>query len=125
MSLLIKKILEKVKNIDNVKADKINVTTGTEYETGRLINGKKEYGYYYNGFGALPNNTAKAINTGLSTSNTYTKITGIAIKNDGTDYRPIPNQNIKIYFENGWINIATSEDLSAYKAIFEIYYTKN
>lgn len=44
MSLLIKKILEKIKKIDNVKADKINITSGVEYETGQIIDGKKEYG---------------------------------------------------------------------------------
>ena len=41
---LLKTILNKIKDIESNKADRLNITTGQEYETGRTIDGKKEYG---------------------------------------------------------------------------------
>lgn len=87
MSLLIKKILEKIKKIDNVKADKINITSGVEYETGQIIDGKKEYGKRIN-CGRGPNNGTRSVATGLFNV-TYLKIEGTIT--NGTIYFPLNN----------------------------------
>lgn len=103
--------------------NKIDVQTGKATETGRIVDGKKEYVIKID-FGALPNATSKGINTGLPNSNTYLKIFGIARKNDGTKYYVIPSQKIEMEFENGWLTVKTTEDLSMFNATFEIYYIK-
>ena len=41
---LLKQILQEIKSLNNNKADKTNITTGVEYKTGRIIDGKEEYG---------------------------------------------------------------------------------
>ena len=60
MPLLTKKILQGIKNLNNNKADKVNITTGVEFKTGRIIDGKEEYGkrinvgYLESGFKEIP-----------------------------------------------------------------------
>ena len=53
-----------------------NISTGTEFETGRIIDGKKEYGKRID-IGSLANNTATSFNkaTGISTAK-VTRIEG-------------------------------------------------
>ena len=119
------KVYVKDKNNENYLAfsrDKtITITDDIEFETGRIINGKKEYGLRFY-FGPLPNNDAKGINVGYIYP--ITRISGLAIKNDGTKFLTIPNRDIKAEYENGWITVKTTEDLSMLNATFEIYYTK-
>ena len=51
------------------KQDKLNITTGTEYETGRIIDGKKEYAKRFAAV-TLPSSAAnKIIQTGLNNIN--------------------------------------------------------
>lgn len=120
----LKKILNKLKNIDNVKADKINVTTGTEYETGRIIDGKEEYCKRCP-FGSLPNSTIKGVQF-LTPNDKILKAEGIAVnQNEVSHYFAIPNSKIQVDIENGWINITTETDMSTYNAFVDLYYTKN
>ena len=120
----LKEILKQIKDTTKrIKKLELNIQTGKEVETGKLIDGKPEYVIKAD-FGSLPNNTVKSINTGLQNSNTYSRINGIARKSDGTRYWVIPNEHIKLDFENGWITVTTHEDLSMFNATFEIYYTK-
>ena len=62
----------KIKELINKKQNILNITTGTEYETGRIIDGKKEYAKRIN-CGKGPNNETIQVETGL-TNVEYTKI---------------------------------------------------
>lgn len=104
-----------------------NITTGTEYETGRIIDGKKEYGKRIN-CGKLPDTSTTTINTDLGNVNIL-DYKGIAILNQYS-YKmvagKISNYSISLAIENSQIKITTY--LSAYKnynAYVEIFYTKN
>ena len=81
MSLLIKKILTKLNDID------IKITTGQEIKTNEIIDGKRVYKKRIN-CGAGPNNTSKTVGTGLSNV-TYIRAEGMA--NNGTIYFPLNN----------------------------------
>lgn len=48
MPLLMKRVLQGIKSLNNLKADKVNITTDTEFKTGRIIDGKEEYGKIIN-----------------------------------------------------------------------------
>ena len=87
MSLLIKKILQGIKSLNNNKADKVNITTGVEFKTGRIIDEKEEYGKRIN-CGAGPNNGIRSVATGLFNV-TYLKIEGTIT--NGTIYFPLNN----------------------------------
>lgn len=104
-----------------------NISTGTEYETGRIIDGKKEYGKRIN-CGKLPDTSTTTINTDLGNVNIL-DYKGIAILNQYS-YKmvagKISNYSISLAIENSQIKITTY--LSAYKnynAYVEIFYTKN
>ena len=81
MSLLIKKILNKLKNIDE------NIVIGQEVKTNEIIDGKRVYKKRIN-CGAGPNNGTRSIATGLSNV-TYIKAEGIMT--NGTMYFPLNN----------------------------------
>ena len=81
MSLLIKKILTKLNDID------IKITTGQEIKTNEIIDGKRVYKKRIN-CGAGPNNGTRSIATGLSNV-TYIKAEGIMT--NGTMYFPLNN----------------------------------
>lgn len=109
------------------KQDKLNITTGTEYETGRIIDGKKEYGKRIN-CGKLPDASTTTINTNLGNVN-FLDYKGIAILNQYS-YKmvagKISNYSISLAIENSQIKITTY--ISAYKeytAYVELFYTKN
>lgn len=108
---------------------KQNITTGTEFETGRIIDGKKEYGKRVR-LGNLPNNEKKDVAHGISNI-TFTKIEGIC--DDGLGNRlPLPYINIdslgasiSMYIDGANIRIKTYSDKSAYVGYATLYYTKN
>ena len=120
-------------DVPSVKAVKDAITTtivtGEEYETGRVIDGKKEYGKRIN-FGALPNNTAKEVDIGL-TNIVFTKAfeviaykSGVAISLPLVSATAI-SSNIYIAIINNKINITTKADYSSYTNCFvDIYYSK-
>lgn len=62
MSLLIKKILTKLKDID------VRTTTGQEVKTNEIIDGKRVYKKRIN-CGNLPNATSKYVNTRINRYN--------------------------------------------------------
>lgn len=117
----------KIKELINKKQNILNITTGTEYETGRIIDGKKEYGKRIN-CGKLPDTSTTTINTALGNVNIL-DYKGIAILNQYS-YKmiagKISNYSISLAIENSQIKITTY--LSAYKeytAYVELFYTKN
>ena len=81
MSLLIKKILTKLNDID------IKKTTEQEVKTNEIIDGKRVYKKRIN-CGAGPNNGTRSIATGISNV-TYIKAEGIMT--NGTMYFPLNN----------------------------------
>lgn len=104
-----------------------NISTGTEYETGRIIDGKKEYGKRIN-CGKLPDTSTTSIATNLGNVNIL-DYKGTAIFNQYS-YKmvvgKISDYSISLAIENNQIKITTY--LSAYKnynAYVEIFYTKN
>ena len=113
------------------KQDKLNITTGTEYETGRLIDGKKEYAKRFAAV-TLPSSAAnKIIQTGLNNIN-FIKLEGSISKTDGSESSNLPylytgKPDVYHYFSNTSKNITirASGDMGDYQVVETIYYTKN
>lgn len=114
------------------KATSQNITTGTEFETGRIIDGKKEYAKRID-IGALPNATSKTVSHGLNLSNIKftASPTGVASQSSGYTI-PIPSistsaqsWNVALLVEPTTIKITTVQDYSAYTGNVELKYTKN
>lgn len=106
----------------------INVISETEFETGRIINGKKEYGKRIEG-GVLPSSAGnKNIPTGLSNIN-FIRMEGIITSSDICSTVPFTytgQPNIYHYFSptSNAITIRVSDNASKYSIIETIYYTK-
>ena len=101
-----------------------NITTGTPFETGRTIDGKKEYGKRID-LGNLPNASTKNVAHGL-TNITFTGIDGMA------GGYPLPfvnpsdsNSSIALYISGSNIVIITKYDRSSMTGYATVYYTKN
>lgn len=101
-----------------------NITTGTEFETGRIIDNKKEYGKRID-LGNLPNASTKNVAHGL-TNITFTGIDGMA------GGYPLPfvnpsdsNSSIALYISGSNIVIITKYDRSSMTGYATVYYTKN
>lgn len=113
------------------KQDKLNITTGTEYETGRIIDGKKEYGLRKN-LGAFANSGRKDFSTGLSGSCKITKYHLFAKNKSNGQVLTVPFMNLSnTQYLAGYFNdpalVATMNnyDFSGYDLIIEVYYTKS
>ena len=111
----------------SIKLEKI--ITGVEFETGRTIDGKKEYGKRID-CGKLPDNTYKDIETGLSNVN-YIDWSGIIVENTASsgwpykilagDSSSFPTANIN----DNKIRLRTpSSAFTAYTGYVTVYYTK-
>ena len=109
----------------------ITVTDGVEFETGRIVNGKKEYCTRLN-LGPLPNATAIDYQTGLDSS--YI-VTNYHLYGLGSDTRcfslPFFNLSNTSYHVLGYVKggpsvvcTKSNYDVSAYDLIVEIAYTK-
>lgn len=118
---------------DWIQISNPNITTSTEYETGRIIDGKKEYGKRIN-IGALPNATAKYVNTGLrDITLTDGGIVG-SFKNENVQ-RTYPegqfSQGVSLglimYLSagGGTLTITCKGDGSILSGYVTLYYTKN
>lgn len=113
------------KAIDNKL--KTNIVIGQEFETGRIIDGKKEFGKEIY-IGSLPNAARKIVETGL-TNVKLTKLHGIA--RDSSIQIPLPfaypelPSCIGIMFVNGSLYINTGSDRTKFTSEITIYYTKN
>lgn len=106
------------------------ITTGVEFKTGRIIDGKEEYGKMIN-FGALPNATSKSVSIGFD-SNTVnmTKIEGFVKVEGGVKYQlpyisQMGNNNVGVYVNGSSVWIWTQADRTTNTAIVTLYYTKN
>ena len=120
-----------IEKLFNSVEQRTNITTGQEYETGRIIDGKKEYGKRIN-CGAGPNNNIKTVSHGL-TNVIFTKIEGIA--QSGETAFPVNNTrpmsgtdsaSIGVYLSSGsTIAIVSKTDRSNYTVYVDLYYIKN
>ena len=113
------------------KEEMENITTGTEYETGRIIDGKKEYAKRFSAI-ALPSSASNiTIRTGLTNIN-FIKLEGSISKTDGSENSNLPwsytgQPDVYHYYSNTTKNITirVSGDMSNYQVVETIYYTKN
>lgn len=129
MSLLMKKILQRIKSLNDDKADKVNITTGVEFKTGRIIDGKVEYGKIFE-VEAL---ASIAGNTVIATE--LTNITPIRLEGyikGATLVSNLPfiytGQNSIYHYcsvSGNSITIRVTGDMSMYSATEILYYTKN
>lgn len=119
----VKQEMEAIKALSN----KNKITVGQEYETGRVVNGKKEYAKMFE-VETLPSG-----NTTIATelvNITPTKLEGY-IKG-ATLFSSIPfvytgQNSVYHYFSptSNAITIRATGDMSAYSATETLYYTKN
>lgn len=110
----------------------VKITTGQEFKTGRIIDGKEVYGRRIN-FGALPNNTSKTVSHGINFSTA--KYISMQCDFQETNYKisfqnygikpQTTNEPIIAFVGNAVIGIKTVSDMSAYTGFVTIYYTKN
>ena len=127
MSLLMKQILNNLKNLNN----RNRITTGYEYETGRIISGSKEYAKRIN-FGAMPNATSKTIAHGIDFSKSSFismqcnfQETNYKISFQNYGIKPqTTNEPIIAFVGNTVISIKTVSDMSNYTGFVTIYYIK-
>lgn len=112
------------------KATSQNITTGTEYETGRVIDGKKEYGKFIN-FGNLGNATNKTVAHGL-TNVTFTKIVAHATNGNVSFDTPygyaLSDSNgvsVSCNVQGSYVQVTTNSDRTGYTAVIELNYLKN
>lgn len=120
----------KIKELINKKQNILNITTGTEYVTGRIIDGKKEYAKRIN-CGNLPNAEAKYVQTGLQNITLTRAIDGVMLSSNSQRGLPAPNitsgNTIMVYL-NGTgtaLTFNTQFNWSSYTAYVELFYTKN
>lgn len=118
---------------ETVQEISLTASDGEEFLTGRIINGKEEYGKRID-FGALPNNTSKTISHGINFSKAsfismqcdFQNTNGykISFQNYGID--PTSNSSSIIAFiGNSVASIKTSSNMSNYTGFVTICYTKN
>lgn len=114
--------------VSNAIANKyINITTDTEFETGRIIDTKKEYGKIINVGTFASGGRSLTKTTGL-TNVTYTDLKGKLA--DSSNMFPINCSrnnpyNISAYITSNTITVEIDTDRIGYTAIVEITYTKN
>lgn len=103
------------------------ITTGTEFETGRIIDAKKEYLKRIN-CGVLLASGTKTVETGLSNV-TYTDIEGICVTSGGGwPYKMgvAGSSTVAVLsIDNHKIKIKCNGDLSTYTGYVELKYFKN
>lgn len=120
-----KKEMKAIKALSN----KNKITAEEEFETGRIIDGKKEYGKRFT-VQALPSTAGNiAINTNLSNI-TVTKLDGMIYGTALVSSMPFMytgQTSVYHYFNptNNQIIVRATDDMSSYSATETIYYTKN
>lgn len=102
------------------------ITTGTEFETGRIIDGKKEYGKRIN-CGEGPNSTTVSINIGLTVSN-INLTRKIDVLMDGSTFVNFEAYSgfagMYVSKNNNTLVLSTTTDASSYNIYATLYYTK-
>lgn len=109
----------------------IKITTGEEYKTGRIIDGKEEYAKRFSPI-TLRNSAGNVvISTGLGNIN-FIKLEGSIIKKDDSESSNLPylytgQPDVYHYFSNTSKNITirVSGDMGDFQVVETIYYTKN
>lgn len=113
------------------------ITRNSNYSTeeqavGTWIDGKTIYRKVII-FGALPNATKKEVQHNISNISNFTKIEGIAIRNDGTKFTqslPLVYKNTEMFYntalavDNTTIEIQTAGDRSIFNGYVTLEYTK-
>ena len=115
-----------IKAKKSTSLDKVNIITGQEFKTGRVIDGKEEYGLRVD-IGALPNTTVKTIDTGLDfTTINMEYISGMATRtvDNAKTFLPIPNNGIEVWLSENNLKIDCSIDRSSFIGYVVVYYTK-
>ena len=115
------------------KQTNIPIVTTREFKTGKIIDGKEEYGKLIN-LGNLPNASTKNVAHGINNFTTacnITKIEGFA-QGDNTSCFPLPYSSpsgltlcIGIIITNSNISVVTGNDRSSLTGHVTLYYTKN
>ena len=115
-----------------VKSKKINIITGQEVATDEKIDSKQVFVKRID-CGALPNNSVKEIDTGLTNVSIAKPLLGYALHTNGTQIN-LPHTStsslagqVTVNLNNsGKIAISTGSDRSGFtKSYIEFYYTKN
>lgn len=109
------------------RKQEINIITGVESETGRIVDGKKEYQKKLS-LGNLPNATAKYILTGLSNVTFTRPIQGIRGNESIIPfYNKSTDRCVNIDSTSGGdtLTIGTNYNFSNQTAWVDLYYTKN
>lgn len=126
-----KTVDKRIEELEQNKADKIEITTGVEFETGRIIDGKKEYGKRIN-LGTMPNATNTTYSTGISSSYLITKYMFFAKHKSNNQTLIIPflslnfNNKATAYMDNASVvSCAADWNMTNYDLYLEICYTKN
>ena len=102
------------------------ITTGTEYETDRMIDGKKVYVKRIN-CGALPNSDGKDVGTGINFS-LCSLVDYKIILSTNSNYILQENlSDVRIVISKEWntIQIVTQSNRSDYNLIIELYFIVN
>lgn len=103
------------------------ITTGEEYETGRIIDGKIEYCKRLN-IGKLPDAGKYTLDMGLGNV-TFWDFKGVAVLNRYSykmDTRKISDYSVTVSVENGILTVQTFNSAYInYTGYVEVYYTKN
>lgn len=121
-------------NGEYVKLNKpINVVTGQEVKTGKLIDGTVEYQKRIN-IGDLPNNSSLVIETGLSNVHWTREPKGHALSKTGqSNNMPLPyidprdvTASVSLsVISNYKIAIVTQQDRSSFYGIVDLFYAKD
>ena len=108
------------KHIDFSEA--INIITNQECAINEYYNGKRVYVKEIP-FGSLPNATIKGIEC---LNSNYKVIRAEGISYQGNYSLILPSKDVELKMDNGWMNVTTNTNLSAYEETYiRIYYTKN
>lgn len=116
----------------NEKITKNNTYSTDEQVVGIWINGKSIYRKVID-FGVLPNATKKEVQHNISNISNFTKIEGIAIRNDETKFTqslPLVYKNTEMFYntalavDNTIVEIQTDGDRSMFNGYVTLEYTK-
>ena len=116
----------------NEKITRDSTYSTEEQAVGTWIDGKTIYRKVIN-FGALPNATKKEVQHNISNISNFTKIEGVAIRNDETKFTqslPLVYKNTEMFYntalavDNTIIEIQTAGDRSMFNGYVTLEYTK-
>ena len=118
-----------VKNIVEELLNKQKIVNGVEFETGRIIDGKVEYGKILN-IGVVPSATSNTYATGITNFDRYTYLEGYTDKSWGVRMTPEKINESSIVLNQEGANLKVTTYVSSYanadyKGYIEMHYIKN